>query len=108
MYFKHGDEYTLADHYVYSPSQHSYKHWRKLVYAELATLEKNPPSAWYGAYGWLTSAIQITPLRTGDLFVAIDANGARGVRISFDTGTNQRKAHNETHKKARRRKRNRV
>jgi hypothetical protein len=108
VYLQYGHEYAVADHYVYSHTPHTYKYWRNLVYAELETLEENPPDQWYGAYGWLTSTIQITPLRTGDLFVAIDASGARGVRISFDTGTNQRKAHNEKVKSTRRRKRNRL
>lgn len=94
IYTREGNAYTLHEHYVYSHDPHSYKEWKEIVFKEIERILKHPPKDWHGVYGWLTSTIVITPLRTGDLLVKIDKDGARGVRLSFDT----RKAKHETHK----------
>jgi hypothetical protein len=94
IYTRERNAYTLHEKYIYSHDPHTYKEWQETVFSHIDSLLKNRPKDWHGVYGWLTSTIVITPLRTGDLLIKVDKDGARGVRLSFDT----RKAKHETHK----------
>jgi hypothetical protein len=95
--------YTLHEHYIYSAEPYSYKGWRLIVNDEIAKLVKASIKDFYGIYGWLTSTVHITPLRTGDMFIKIDSSGARGVRLTFDSRKDKREAHSKTAKAAVRR-----
>jgi hypothetical protein len=94
IYTRDGRAYTLHEHYVYSFDPRNYKEWNDAVKKEIERIILSKPKDWHGVYGWLTSTIVITPLRTGDLLIKVDKDGARGVRLSFDT----RKAKHEAHK----------
>lgn len=91
--------YTLHHHYVHSETPLTYKKWSDLALSEAKRLHRNSGPNFQGVYGWITSRVQITPLHTGDIFIKIDEEGARGVRLSFSS----RKAGNEARKKAQRR-----
>lgn len=97
-YTEHDGAYTLYQHYVHSQESLTYKKWYELAVSEAIRLQKSNTENWYGVYGWLTATVQITPLRTGDLFIKIDKEGARGVRLAFST----RKARHETRTQAKR------
>jgi hypothetical protein len=86
------DAYTLHQHYLHSRDSNDYAEWYKLVVAECHALTRNSADNFYGVYGWLTAIVQITPLRTGDIFIKIDAEGARGVRLAFNTRKNRHEA----------------
>lgn len=82
--------YTLNTHYVYGGREpHKYEEWREIAFAEVDLLNSEASANWHGIYGWSTTTIRITPIRNGDLFIAIDAEGARGVRISFSPRANK-------------------
>jgi hypothetical protein len=87
--------YTLNTYYVFSNEPHTYEEWREIAYD--ATDELNEQSKdganWHGVYGWSTTTIRVTPIRTGDLFIAVDAEGVRSVRVSFDTRKAKRASH---------------
>lgn len=84
------DLYTLNTHYVYGGrDSHTYDEWCAIANAEIDRLNLESGSNWHGVYGWSTTTIRITPIRNGDLFIAIDAEGARGVRISFSPRANK-------------------
>lgn len=84
------DLYTLNTHYVYGGYEpHTYEEWLSIANAEVDRLNEQAGSNWHGVYGWSTTTIRITPIRNGDLFIAIDDEGARGVRISFSAGKNK-------------------
>jgi hypothetical protein len=86
--------YTLNTYYVYGGHDpHSYEEWRTIAHETIDELNKNASSNWHGVYGWSTTTIRVTPIRTGDLFVAIDADGVRSVRISFNPRKAKRDAH---------------
>lgn len=87
--------YTLSTYYVFGGFEpHSYEEWRDIAFEAIDELNAQQKSAsWHGVYGWSTTTIRVTPIRTGDLFIAIDADGVRGVRITFDST----KAKCETH-----------
>lgn len=87
--------YTLNTYYVYGGKEpHSYKEWCDIANESTDELNAKADAAiWHGVYGWTTTTIRITPIRTGDLFICVDANGVRGVRITF----NSRKNKHETH-----------
>jgi hypothetical protein len=102
IYTADNDSYMLHEHYVFSAEPLSYKDWLKIVIRECFRIEEDKSETYYGVYGWLTSHLKITPMRTGDLFIKIDSEGATGVRLSFDTKEAKRNAHNKTHKKTRR------
>jgi hypothetical protein len=89
------DLYTLHYHYVHSSEPLTLSQWTSLAMSEARSLNRNSGHNFYGVYGWLTAYIQITPLRNGDLFIKVDEEGARGVRLSFNT----RKANNAARKK---------
>lgn len=84
--------HMLHEHYIYSHKPCSYSEWHSLVVDECLSLQ-DAVDGFYGAYGWLTSHLSFTPLRTGDLFIRIDARGATGVRLSFDTRKSEQDAH---------------
>lgn len=84
--------FTMHEHYAYSEKSLKYKEWCTLAHAEARALEAHAKRDFYGVYGWQTSRIQITPLRTGDLFIKIDATGARGVRLTFGSRKTKRAA----------------
>lgn len=87
--------YTLNTYYVFGGYEpHSYEEWRKIAHETIDELNAHAGEGWHGVYGWSTTTIRVTPIRTGDLFVAVDADGVRSVRISFNT----RKAKRATHK----------
>jgi hypothetical protein len=88
--------YTLNTYYVYGGSDpHTYEEWREIAFAAVDDLnEQRTDDNSYGVYGWSTTTIRVTPIRTGDLFIAIDADGVRSVRITF----NSRKAKRASHK----------
>jgi hypothetical protein len=90
IYTSFDDGYVLHEHYVYSVDSLRYKEWKKIVIDECNKLELNKGDEWLGVYGWATAHIQVTPLRTGDLFIKIDKEGARGVRLTFDTRKTKR------------------
>lgn len=94
LYIYTADEhgfYTLNTYYVYGGKEpHSYEEWRDIAFESADELNDG---ADISIYGWSTTTIRVTPIRTGDLFICIDSNGVRGVRIAFDT----RKAKRETH-----------
>lgn len=96
------DTYMLHTHYVYSHEPLSYKEWLELVVRECFAIEEDKTDAYYGVYGWSTGYLRITPMRTGDLFIKIDADGATGVRLSFNPRTGKRNAHKETKQKSHR------
>lgn len=102
IYTADADSYMLHEHYVFSHDPLSYKEWLKIVVRECFKIEADKSESYYGIYGWLTSHLKITPMRTGDLFIKIDAEGATGVRLSFDTAKAKRNAHNKTKQKTRR------
>lgn len=83
VYTVEDDSYMLHEHYVFSFKPCTYKRWFQIVQEEMERLRENMPDNFYGVYGWLTSYLQITPLRTGDLLIKIDAEGASGVRLTF-------------------------
>lgn len=87
--------YTLNTFYVYGGFEpHSYEEWRDIAAEATDELNEDADSiSWHGVYGWSTTTIRMTPIRTGDLFICVDANGVRGVRITF----NSRKVKRETH-----------
>lgn len=77
------DSYELHEHYVYTRKAKTYKTWKKIAHAEVDRLNDNPSEDYVGVYGWATAKVNIRPLRDGDLFLTIDKNGVRGVRLSF-------------------------
>ncbi len=85
VYTKEPDGYALHQHYVFSHESLSYKEWLKIVVRECFRLEDNASEIYYGVYGWLTNHMRITPMRTGDLFIKIDSEGVKGVRLTFNT-----------------------
>jgi len=86
--------YTLNTHYVFGGFEpHSYEEWREIAFDAIDELNKQAESNWHGVYAWSTTAIRMTPMRTGDLFIAVDANGVRGVRLSFNSRKVKREAH---------------
>lgn len=92
--------HSMYESYVFSHDPRGYREWYRLVNAECFRLHRADKSV-LGIYGWLTSFMRITPLRTGDLFIKIDRSGAHGVRISFDTAKDDRKTHKKTTQAAR-------
>jgi hypothetical protein len=88
--------YTLSTYYVFGGfgPPHSYEEWREIAHDAIDELNKQAGSNWHGVYGWSTTTIKVTPIRNGDLFIAIDDEGVRGVRVSFGS----RKAKRETRK----------
>lgn len=94
LYIYTADEhgfYTLNTYYVYGGKEpHSYEEWREIAFESTDELKENSD---VNVYGWSTTTIRVTPIRTGDLFICVDVNGVRGVRITFNT----RKAKRETY-----------
>lgn len=94
--------YTLNTFYVYGGFEpHTYEDWREIAFSAIDELNENAASNWHGVYGWSTTTIRITPIRTGDLFIAIDAQGVRSVRVSFSARKSKRTPHTRTKSKAR-------
>lgn len=85
VYTLEAGAYMLHEHYVFSHEPLTYKQWFKLVVSECHAIEDSDMKNFHGVYGWQTNYLQITPLREGDLFIKIDKDGARGVRLSFST-----------------------
>jgi hypothetical protein len=108
IYTREGRAYTLHEHYIYSYDPHTYGEWKEITKKEIQRILKLPPKDWHGVYGWLTSTIAITPLRTGDLLIKVDKDGARGVRLTFDTRKAKHEAHEEKAKSKNGAKRNRL
>jgi hypothetical protein len=94
--------YMLHEHYIFSHQPLSYKEWLALVIRECFELDAEKADSYHGVYGWLTNHLRITPMRTGDLFIKIDGEGATGVRLTFDSRKNKRNAHKEKKSKSRR------
>lgn len=108
VYTTESQSYMLYEHYVYSHDPRSYAEWLGIVHDEMETISSQGRADLFGVYGWLTNRIVISPLRTGDVLIKIDKEGARGVRLTFNSRENNRATHEETTTKARRNKRNRV
>lgn len=89
-----GDSHSMHEQYIFSHDPRSYRDWWHLVNTECFRLHRADQTI-IGVYGWMTSTMRITPLRTGDLFIKIDRSGVHGVRITFSAAETQR----ETHKK---------
>lgn len=87
--------HSMAEQYVFSHDARPYADWRRLVIAECHAIHARDRAV-LGVYGWLTSTMKITPLRTGDLFIKIDKTGAHGVRIAFNSQKTQRAANAKT------------
>lgn len=87
--------YTLNTYYVYGGNElHRYEDWRTICFDAVDELNRQRKGDnWYGVYGWSTTTIRVTPLRTGDLFIAVDADGVRSVRVTFSTRKDKRAAH---------------
>jgi hypothetical protein len=89
--------YTLSTFFVYGGDEpHTYEEWRDIAFEATDELNAQQTGNWYGVYGWSTTTIRVTPIRTGDLFIAVDTDGVRSVRIAF----NSRKAKHASHKGA--------
>lgn len=84
-YTRDDDEFTMHEHYLYAPDARGYKQWSKLAVEEAKNLHKYSEENFHGVYGWSTAYVKITPLRNGDLFIKIDVDGARGVRLAFSS-----------------------
>ena len=95
VYTLEAGAYMMHEHYVFSHESQSYAQWRVLVLKECLALERSDAKNFYGVFGWLTSFLHITPLREGDLFIKIDKEGAKGVRLSFGPRKSKRNAHAE-------------
>lgn len=93
VYTLEAGAYMMHEHYVFSHKSQTYDQWRKIVLEECQSLHRSGNENIYGVFGWLTSFMHITPLREGDLFIKIDKEGARGVRLTFGSGKSQRNAH---------------
>lgn len=91
LYLIDGDAYILGEHYVYAPDAVSYKQWCAVANREVDSIHRQAGSELYGVFGWITGKIEITPLRTGDLFIKISKDGISGVRLSF--GARKAKQH---------------
>lgn len=92
IYIVEGETYSLQERYVYSYEPRSYRQWKEAVLSECRSLSH--PNL-YGVYGWLTNYLRVTPLRSGDLFIKIDKQGAKGVRLAFDPKETNRQARHE-------------
>lgn len=101
VYTTHGAAYSMHEHYIFSHDARPYRDWLRLVYAELDKLQRLDDGTLHGVYGWMTSVMRITPLRTGDLFIKIDSSGATGVRISFSAAKDKRETRSKKTKAAR-------
>lgn len=85
--------YTLNTYYVYGGEDpRSYEEWREIAFTAVDELNESAANS-FGIYGWSTTTIRVTPIRTGDLFVAIDTEGVRSVRIAFNTRKAKRASH---------------
>jgi hypothetical protein len=95
IYTADDDElYTLNTYYVFGGFEpHSYEEWREIAFHAIDELNEKAEPNWHGVYAWSTTTIRMTPIRTGDLFIAVDASGVRGVRLSFNTRKVKREAH---------------
>lgn len=96
------DSYILHEHYLHSSEPCTYKIWLAAVLEEASNLERYSGENFHGVYGWNTAMVKITPLRNGDLFITIDKDGARGVRLSFNSGTRKQAARAKKKRKTRR------
>lgn len=88
VYYKEAKEeaYYLDVFYVYvAYPPESYAEWVQAAHESTDRLNAHPPDGFFGVYGWTTTVIKVTPIRTDDMLIAVDKQGARGVRISFDT-----------------------
>jgi hypothetical protein len=90
IYTEFDDGVVINEHYVYSHKPNKYKEWAKIANDEAVFLEKHKGKDWLGVYGWQTSHVAITPLRSGDLFIKIDKQGATGVRLTFNSTKDKR------------------
>lgn len=108
LYLVEDDAYVLGEHYVFAPDAVSYDHWRRIALHEVKSIYKQAGKELYGVYGWITGKIQITPLRTGDLFIKISKDGATGVRLTFSPRKIKRKTHSEKTASAGRNRRHRL
>lgn len=95
VYTKDQEEYTLHEHYLHSAVPLSYKKWHVAVLTEVKQVIRHSGKNLHGVYGWSTAVVPITPLRTGDLFIKIDKDGARGVRLAFNTREAKRASRHE-------------
>lgn len=86
--------YTLNTHYVYGGSDpHTYEEWREIAFAATDEINLDAAAKRLSVYGWSTTMIRVTPIRTGDLFIAVDADGVRSVRVTFDNRKDKRASH---------------
>lgn len=85
--------YYLEEEYLYSSEPLNYQGWRDVVFEEVDRLTDDPPEGFHGVYGWTTALISITPLRQGDLLIKVDKEGARCVRLAFNSKPDNRTAH---------------
>jgi hypothetical protein len=101
VYTFQDDSYMLHTHYVYTHEPLRYKEWLQLVIRECFAIEADKTDVYHGIYGWVTGFLRITPMRNGDLFIKVDADGATGVRLSFNPRTGKQDAHKEKKSKSR-------
>jgi hypothetical protein len=88
------DAYTLNTYYVFGGFEpHRYEEWREIANEATDELNELAGANWHGVYGWSTTTIKVTPIRTGDLFICVDEKGVRSARISFNTRKTKRTAH---------------
>lgn len=100
--------YTLVERHIYSYDSHTYKAWHKIVLREIQHIVDTKPDNWLGVYGWMTTKINVTILRTGDLFIKVDDSGAHGVRLTFSPRENSNEARTKKTAKKSRDRSNRV
>lgn len=86
------DGYEMHEHYVFSHERCNYKAWSQIVKEEIALILSKAKRNFHSIYGWTTAHIKVTPLRTGDLFIKVDKEGARGVRLTFNSRKSNGKA----------------
>lgn len=89
--------HTLSTYYIYAGNDetHTYEEWREIAHEATDELNEEAKANinWHGVYGWSTTTIRITPIRNGDLFIAVDAEGVRSVRVSFSARKDKRAPH---------------
>lgn len=97
VYYQDSGMYMIDAYYVYAYDKpESYEEWRQIAWSATDDLNKKPPEGFYGVYGWLTTNIRVSVIRNGDMMIKVDAEGATGVRISFNRRRKGRKAHRGT------------
>jgi hypothetical protein len=85
IYYQEAGMYMIDAYYVYAYDKpESYEEWCEIAWSAVDELNEKPPQGFYGVYGWITTNIRVSVIRNGDMMIKVDAEGATGVRISFN------------------------